>query len=175
MFDDAFPGGGVRAADVMAKIAKNLRRLALADQNAYFARLLDELLIRQARHGRQVGDPMRDGWFGHNHAIGIFAAADAQRPTVERFLVRVIELESADPFLSFRKSMDHDLDEHVVGPLFAVGARGLAGMQVFPEEICAWEGQSHQFLAVDRHAGPFLRNLAACAVFGDPCAQTRVP
>src|SRR5579883_1903287 len=93
------------------------------------------------------------------------AVGSAQRPTVEGFLVGVIELQPADPSPALIHALDNDLDEDVLRAGLAARAAALADMQIAPEQIGHRDWHGDEIAPVDGHTRPFLRDRAAAAFF----------
>ena len=167
-----FPSVSAFLQHAVAQVAQHLRRSALADPDVDRAAVQPGFRRRKARHRREESDPGRTGGFRNRHAFSVFAVS--QRPAVKRFLVRVVELQSAGPGGAGGDPLDNHVDPDIGRPLPASVRAHIARVQPAPEKGGARNGNRQDILTVDGDAGSLLRHGLSGALLV-PAFQARVP
>ena len=104
----------------------------------------------------------------------LLLVVQAQGPAIERFIIGIIELQTATPRLALLDAVHNDVDADVLCVGFAIGFFDVADMEVSPEEIRARHRNGDQIASIDGDAGAFCGDGSAF-VFLVPFAESDIP
>ena len=174
MLDESVPPFRLLFVNPEAEVAQHLGGASLADADVHGALIESRFGGRKPRHRGQEGDADVSCRVRYRHAVGRPAVGLAERTAVEGLLVRVVELESADPALVGGHTLDEEVDADVAGGLPAVFPPHVPHAHPAPQQIRVGYRDRHEVAAVDGHAGTlFWRALAGSLLV--PALEARVP
>ena len=174
LLDQRLPASWLLLVNAEAEIAQHLRGSSLADPHVHSALIEPRLRGGQSRHRRQESDPRVCRLRGYRHAVRGLAFGETKWPAVERFLVRVIELEPTPPMFALRDALADEIDADVARGLTVVDSPHIPHVHAPPQQVRVRYRDCHQIPAVDGYARPLFRR-ASPRPFLVPALEANVP
>src|ERR1035437_29852 len=157
-----------------AKVPEDLCRAPFTDSHVDGSVLEAVFRGRHSRHWRQKGNRDRRSHNRDRHALRLRILILPQWTAIERFLIRVVELETTFPWGVVRDARDQDVDPDIPGVLFPVVSADSPNVQVSPQQIGIWHGNGNQITPIDGYTGPLL-GCVLRRTFLYPLAETGFP
>lgn len=174
-FGDLFESCGsidtIPFGDLEAQISQDLGGAPLADANVDRPRRKQRLVRREPGHRREQCDVDLRRLLGDGHPRAVHLL---QRTDVDRFRVRMVELQPAGPWLANVHALDGDRDPDVLGSAPRAFAPVVEDEELMPEHPRGGHRYSGQVLAVDRDPRTGVGHVGRLALL-EVAAQAEAP